>query len=614
MFRRGFLLVLVVLLECGVVQADPKADSVLAHAKHAMGGSAWDAVRVLRTTADVQASGLEGPSLTVEDVSTGAYVNTYKLGTFTGADGYDGKTVWNEDPSGQVAVQGGDDARQGAVDAAYRAVRGYWYPRRMKAEVQYEGTTADGGRTFDVLRMTPSGGRPFDMWFDADAHVIDRIVEKTANDVQTTYYSDYWRVSAVLLPFAWRQSNGDTRYDTVVKIKRVEFEDSVSPAVFAPPPPPKRDFGFEGGRKSVTVPFKLVNNHMYIPVKLNGRGPYEMLLDTGAENVIMPTLARELGLELQGSFQGGGTGEQTVDVAATSIDRVEIGDAFLDHQTFASSALESFGNVEGRPFVGIIGYEIFKRFVVRTDFDAQQVTLSEPEGYSYQGPGLRVPFQLKDTIPIVPGDIDGVPGTFQLDTGSRLTLELMAPFVARNALVARYAPKMQGVTGWGVGGSERTWIVRARSFTFGGVAVDAPVMGLSQSTRGSGADAYISGNVGTDIFRKFNIVWDYPRNQLFFERNSHYAEPDVFNRAGIWVNLGGDGFDVVDVYAGSPAADAGLMAGDRIVAVDGRQAQREISLPEFRARMREAPGTKLHLDIERGDRKFRLTVTLRDLV
>jgi C-terminal processing protease CtpA/Prc len=80
------------------------------------------------------------------------------------------------------------------------------------------------------------------------------------------------------------------------------------------------------------------------------------------------------------------------------------------------------------------------------------------------------------------------------------------------------------------------------------------------------------------------------------------------------VNLGDKGFDVVDVFDGAPAAEAGLKVGDTILAVDGRKAGEEISLPDFRLRLREAVGTTLKLDVARGGEMLHLNVALRDLV
>jgi hypothetical protein len=600
-------------LAASTAQADQRAAEVLAQAKTAAGGGAWDTVRFVRTRARIETSGLAGPIEILEDTRTGSYLNKYDLGAVRGAEGFDGKTSWTQDQSGQVAVQGGDATRQAAINNAYRAMRAYWYPERMAGEIVHTGVRSDAGRSFDVVRITPKGGRPFDMWFDTKTHMLDRIAERGALDLNVTFFSNYRPVQGRYVSFRSRSTNGQVRYDTILNVESVTFEDAAPMQAFAPPPPPKRDFGFLDGKRATTVPFKLVNNHMYIQVKLNGR-PYELLFDTGGSNVITPSVARELGLKLQGAVQGRGAGEKSLDVAFTTIERMEIGSAVFERQSFASIPLESFGNVEGIPITGIFGYEVFKRFVVRTDYERNEVTLIEPDGFAYRGPGTRVQFELKETIPIVNGDIDGVPGSFQLDTGSRSTLDLMAPFVAKNNLVARYGAKVQGVNGWGVGGPARSWVVRGKRFTFAGVSVEAPVVGLSQASAGSFAETYTAGNVGAGVLRKFNIVWDYPRHQIFFERNAHYNEPDVFNRAGLWVNLGGGGFEVVDVFAGSPAAEAGFRIGDRIMAVDGKAAQRDLTLPEFRARMKEAVGTKLTLDVIRGAQRLQIAVTLRDLI
>lgn len=605
--------VVLLLIGSGAALAAPNAADVLSQSKAAAGGAAWDSVHVIRTRAQVATSGLAGPVESIEDVRIGSSVSHYQLGPMKGANGYDGKQAWTQDNSGQVAIQGAEDARQAATNDAYRTMRAYWYPDRAPGEVVYAGGKSEGGTAFDIIRITPKGGRPFEMWLDGRTHLVARMVEKTAIDLQTTFLSDYRSVDGKMIPFAVRQSNGEVKYDTNIKVESVAFEDAAPALAFAPPPPPERDFGFLGGQKSTILPFKLINNHMYVEVKLNGR-PYEFLFDTGGSNVITPTVAHELGLKLEGALQGRGAGEKSQDVSLTMVDRMEIGGAFMNKQQFASIALESFGDIEGKPITGIFGYEVFKRFVVRTDYQANQITLFEPDGFVYRGPGVRVPFQLKESIPTVAGDIDGVPGMFDLDTGSRSSIDLMAPFVAKNNLTARYQAKVQGVNGWGVGGPARSWIVRGHRLTLGGVWVDAPVVGLTQAKTGALADQYSAGNVGAGVLKKFNIVWDYGHLQIFFERNAHYNDPDVFNRAGIWANLGGGGFEVIDVFAGSPAAEAGLKVGDHIVAVDGKQAQRELSLPDFRTRMKEAPGTKLTLDVMRGGQKLQIVVTLRDLV
>lgn len=596
-----------------VAAPDPRAVDLLARAKAAMGGAAWDDVRFVRTKLRIETSGLKGTGESFEDARTGAHADRYDLGAVKGASGYDGTNVWQQDASGQVALQGGDDPRQAAVNEAYRRARAFWYPDRAQADIVLANDAKDGADTFHVLRITPKNGRPFDLWVNTKTFRFDRLAERNARELMTTYLSDYRTIEGKLVPFASRQTNGEVKYDTFVKVEGVTFEKEALRAAFAPPAPPKRDFGFNGGSRSTTIPFKLVNNHIYLEVRLNGR-PSEFLFDTGGLNVITPTIARAMGLKAEGAVQTTGSGEKSADAAFTKIDRMEVGGAWLENQSFIVIALEAFGSVEGKPITGIIGYEVFKRFVVVLDYENSRVTLIEPDGFAYRGPGVRVAMALNDRTPEVEGEIDGIPGKFALDTGSRSTLDLMAPFVAKHNLVQRYGAKYQGVTGWGVGGPARSWIVRGKRFAMGGAVVDAPIVELSQATKGSFSDTYQAGNVGAGVLKQFNIVWDYPRHQIFFEKNKHHGKPDVFDRAGFWINLGNGAFEVVDVIAGAPADTAGLKPADRIVTVNGKRAVSELTLPDFRLLKKAPAGTNLILEVQRGTQRLTINITLRDLV
>jgi Aspartyl protease/PDZ domain len=591
---------------------DFRAAEILARAKQAAGGAAWDSVRFIRMKMQVETSGLKGPAESLEDVRTGTYVDTFKLGTFAGASGYDGKTVWEQDSSGQVAIMGADDQRQGAANEAYRRARAFWFPDRAKANVAYGGEAADAGRKFHVIKISPEGGRPFDLWVDAETFMTARVAERNSRELRTTLTSDYRNVEGRMLPFAVRVTNGDVKYDTTVKVESVKFEDQAAQTAFAPPAPPKRDYGFVAGT-STTIPFRLVNNHIYLQVRLNGR-PMELLFDTGGMNVITPTVARELGLPSEGKLQARGVGEKSVEASLTTVDRMDLGSAFLAKQRFVVIPMESFTEVEGVPITGIIGYEVFKRFVVVTDYENSRVTLIEPGAFTYRGNGTRVEMKLNDRIPEVAGTIDGVPGQFTLDTGARNSLTLTAPFIEKNNLVARYRPQVSAVTGWGVGGPARGWLVRAQTFTMGGVSADGPIVDLSQQKAGAFADRYVAGNVGAGILKKFNIVWDYSRNQLFFEKNKHHVVRDVHDRAGFWANASGDAFLVVDVTQGGPADQAGLKAGDRIMVVNGKRAVADVTLPDLRLLKKAPPSTNMILEVVRGTERRTINILLKDLV
>jgi hypothetical protein len=266
------------------------------------------------------------------------------------------------------------------------------------------------------------------------------------------------------------------------------------------------------------------------------------------------------------------------------------------------------------PQAGLIGYEVFKRFVVKVDYEKSLLTLTLPSAFSYSGSGAVMPFKFNAHIPQVEGELDGVPGRFDIDTGSRSSLSILAPFAAAHGLQKRYGAKVEAVTGWGVGGAARGLMTRAGKLRLGGVEIDSPVVELSLQTKGAFTDPYVAGNVGAGVLKRFNIVFDYTHQQLILERNANDRVRDTFDRAGMWLNLAGSSFEVIDVIAGGPAAAAGLKVGDHIVAIDS-VACGELSLPAVRLRLRTGSvGTKVRVTLQSGDARREVVLTLKDLV
>jgi len=606
---------LMALLSCLPAAAAPQcAQDILAKAKQAMGGDAWDAIHTTYSKGKLTASGLSGEAESWEDNLTGRYLEKYQLGPTSGADGFDGKLVWSQDSSGQPRPEGGDNARQGAADEAYRTAMAYWFPQRWVAQIECAGKREEQGKSFEALRITPQGGRPFDLWIETTTHLFDRTVEKADIETRTTYFADYRTVQGVKAPFAVRSSNGEQQYDQFFTLDKVEFNAPIQEAQFRMPQPPPPDFVIAGGKSSTTLPFELLNNHIYVELKLNDKGPFRMLCDTGGANIITPTLAQKLGLKPEGALQGRGVGEKSEDVGVVKMQSLAVGDATLSNQVFAVFPMEAFSAVEGIQINGLIGYEVFKRFVVRVDYEHHQLTLTVPSAFSYKGSGTVVPFQFNGHIPQVDGAIDGIEGKFDIDTGSRSSLSLLGPFAEKHDLAAHYAAKLEAVTGWGVGGAARSLVTRAKVLRLGKVEVHNPVTELSLQKKGAFISPYVAGNVGAGVLKRFNMTCDYPHQQLIFEPNANYDKPDVFDRSGMWLNQSGDTFEVMDVIAGGPAATAGLKIKDRVLAIDGHPVS-QLSLPSVRQEFKsKPPGTKVRLSVQSGAQKRDVDLVLKDLV
>ncbi len=133
--------------------------------------------------------------------------------------------------------------------------------------------------------------------------------------------------------------------------------------------------------KPSVVPFELLQSgHMAVMVKVNGKGPYRVIFDTGAPiNLFNNKLAKETGL-LKGKPQSGfplfgSIGEASVKELEVGTEKAANQPAIvMDHPL-----LEVMSKKLG-PLYGIVGFPFFARYKMTLDYQAQTMTLA-PSGY-----------------------------------------------------------------------------------------------------------------------------------------------------------------------------------------------------------------------------------------
>jgi hypothetical protein len=596
MLSRLWVAVLLFVLLAGAASARD-VQLVLAQTKAAVGGAVLDGVKAIRITYRLRQNGLEGTGVTLTDVVTGREVTRFRLGPLTGAEGFDGRRYWTQDAAGLVTVPEGGDRRPQSVSAQYRQALGYWYPARVaRAQVNLR-IQLFRMRIKEALEIAPEGGLPFEVWFDAQTKLLDRVVEVGATETRTTSYEDYRPVGGLTIAHRIRSSNAAAAFGAERTVGKVEINPKFDEADFAVPPEPAPDYVFSGRERRVTVPFRFVNNHIYVDAKLNGR-VFPLLVDTGAANVITPTATRALKLPSVGEGRVRGAGDDTEPVAFTRVSVLALGGVKLRNQLFSVVPLEKMGDIEGMPFHGLIGYELFKRLVVRIDYEARTLTLIEAKSF----------------VPEVEGVIGGVAASFDVDTGSRASVGLNAPFVQGHALRALFRPSIEAVTGWGLGGPTYGTVARAKRLSIGAVRIDNVVVDMSLQRSGSTANAAPSGAIGSGLLKRFVVTFDYPHQRIYFARHARSGEADRFDRSGLWINRDSVGYRIDGVVAGSPAAEAGLHVGDIVLEVDGAAAH-SISLGDLRDRLRDgAPGSEVRFKVRSGGRVRDVSIRLRELI
>jgi Aspartyl protease/PDZ domain len=375
-------------------------------------------------------------------------------------------------------------------------------------------------------------------------------------------------------------------------------------------------FSIADGKTTTQVPFELIDNRVFVEVQLNGRGPFHFILDTGAGDfAVVDEVAQRLGLQVAEAGQESGVGEKKVSTGRTQIAKLQLGDLrFEDIEATVLPDLD-LGNAFGKkPVDGIMGLPLFQQVVVRHDYIHKVLSFTLPDKFNYQGAGVIVHFDRPRQIPVVDAQLDGAPGKFGIDTGARSSLLAYGPFADQNKLKEKYDAKLEGVTGWGVGGPVRSLLARANELKIGEVVVRDLVIRLSAQKAGLSTSSAMAGLIGPDVLSQFDLTVDYSRNQLIFEKNKHYGRRDTYDRAGIWMGQDGQHFTIVDVITGGPADEAGIKQGELILAIDGVSTDKLI-LPEVRDKIRHDPvGKRLTLLLESNGKRRTAVVSLRDLV
>lgn len=573
-------------------------------------------VKTVYTLNEIKTGNVTG---TVEEwMSPGRYREHRKLaGVFDTVKVFDGgqRKAWLRDQNGSVQELAGEDL-QDEVTTAYLVSFSYLIPGRMPGVVEYLGE--DKERKHHLLKVSPEHGRAVTFYLEKKANLPARQERRIGDETVTTYFSDWRLVDGLRVPFQQRESTGDPKYDSTLKLQQVRIDTPVQELTFQRPEESPRDFQFTSGSEARNIPFELYNNHIYMRVQVNGTAR-QFLLDTGAGiTVVDKGLAEAEQLTLHGPFPITGAGGST-DVAWTRVKSFNAPGVSLTNQVVGVIALDGLRPLTGRRIDGILGYDFLSRFVVEIDYVHRNINLHEASSYKYDGSGEMLPITLIGSVPylrtsIVQNGRSPIEGEFNIDTGSTGSLTLNAPFVNSHQLL-KFTSKTMSVPLSGVGGSAEQRIGRVGELRLGRLIIKDPITGFSQSEQGDFASTNFDGVIGNEVLRRFDVVVDYSRRRLILSPNKNFDAPYDYDRSGAILIAQPPDFELFKVHRvlqDSPAAEAGLRVGDSIVAIDGQPSSR-YELAELRQMFREE-NREYALRVSRAGQVLDIKIKLRKLL
>jgi predicted aspartyl protease len=277
----------------------------------------------------------------------------------------------------------------------------------------------------------------------------------------------------------------------------------------------------------IEVPFAFERSSVIVRVKVNGKGPYNMLLDTGAEQSAVDLItAKELGLKL--NPVGGGkvlaTGKKENTIYLTKLSQIEISNLMAKDILAVVTDFSKISQRVGIRVHGVVGYYFLKNRVVQFDYPKHVVRFystspipKSPLPNTASRMALTFRFYGDDKFPVIDEVyVNGKKIRAELDTGHSGVLALKAAAIKRLGLEAE-AGAAEPETSEGALGTSVNRKGKLKTLTVGSVTINSPTV----SFRGvnSGLDeAPFDGLLGNDFFKDFVVTFDYRSMMVMFEK------------------------------------------------------------------------------------------------
>jgi len=376
---------------------------------------------------------------------------------------------------------------------------------------------------------------------------------------------------------------------------------------------------------SVPIDVHIVLGLTYVRGSINGSRPLDVVLDSGASvSIVTPQLAEELHLETgetaaaAGPGKGGDSLLHMVHGATLTLGGTKIAD-----QTIAALPIDYIAQQAGVPTEGIFGGNFFTRFVVDEDYTAHTVRLLDPVTFTPPAGFISVPVDMGSNVAFTQlafqaPDGSKLSGIFVIDSGSVGDLIFAEPFVkAHPALLSGKRVDLPSVTA--VGGKVQLQAGRIPALTLGSFVLKEPVAIFPSNAAGVLANAQIAGILGTGVLKRFHVIFDWPHQRMLLAPGPDVNARFPANASGLALTVALPEYHRILVHgimADSPAAQAGIRAGDVIKAVARRDAvprpDEVLQLAEVRTELEE-PGQSFIVLIDRDGKPMRFEFVTRDM-
>ena len=253
---------------------------------------------------------------------------------------------------------------------------------------------------------------------------------------------------------------------------------------------------------------------------------------------------------------------------------LKLNDLIVDSLNFHINDYEFLSYVYGTQIDGVIGYSLFSRYIIKIDYDVREMEICSQGPIRYpRGGHLLRPFIR--TLPVQPArirDHHSVTSRFLFDIGAGLSLVLSEDFEQDSAII-RKKRKRFPIQAHGVGGKLTMDMTLVRDFRLGPYRFRKVPTMVFEDEFNVTSYPYLGGLIGNQILKRFNVILNYQRREIYLKPNTLYREPFEYSYSGMELYYISGVIMVGSIVEGSPAAIAGIKEGDIVIAVDNNAGQ-----------------------------------------
>ena len=393
------------------------------------------------------------------------------------------------------------------------------------------------------------------------------------------------------------------------------------------------------------VKFQLIDNLIIIPVEINGVS-LSFILDSGVSRPILFNIVNtsdSLKLKNVESIYLRGLGDGgSIEALKSTENEFKIGSALNVNQDVFIITDESINFTArlGIPVHGIIGYDVFKNFIVEINYGSKFIRFNKLESFHYKNCKKceTLSLILFEDKPFIDAFVETnnkrIPVKLLMDSGGSDALWLFEDRAL--GLVPENNKYFIDFFGRGLSGSVYGKKSKISKFSINDFHLKNVNVAYPDSAAISFARKFKerSGSMGGELLRRFNIILDYNNAKVTFRKNNHFNDPFEYNKSGIVLEQKGvrvvvdlsdrspfkisepeeslsrlsvkeaykfllkPAFTIVELRPESPAERVGLKLGDIILSVNHKKVS-HLKMQEVNAFFRDKNGKLIKLVIDR---------------